>query len=81
MNDLEKEIATYNRLFKTLLSDEGKFAVINGNDLLGIYVAYEDALKIGYEKCGIDKRFLVKKILSDENVSYFSRDLNNSCLA
>ena len=79
MNDLKIEKDTYFKILHSLLADEGKFAVIHSDNLIGIFVAYEDALKIGYEKCGIDKPFLVKRISAEEKVSYFSRDLNMSC--
>jgi hypothetical protein len=75
---LEKEIETYNRLLPTLMSDEGKYALIVGNDLAGVYVAYEDALKAGYEKAKLEP-FLVKKISGSEVIAYFSRDVDGPC--
>jgi hypothetical protein len=71
---LEKEVETYNRESAKFADQEGRFAVIQGDNVVGIYVSYEDALKIGYEKCGL-KPFLVKKIQSVEQVQFFSRDL------
>lgn len=71
---LEKELETFEKLKPELLAQEGKFAVIFAGELLGVFSAYEDALKRGYEKCGV-KPFLVKKILSVEPINYFSRDL------
>ena len=56
------------------MADEGKYVVVSGDQILGTYTAYEDALKVGYEKCGL-KPFLVKKIQSVEQVQFFSRDL------
>ncbi|MDR1305349.1 MAG: hypothetical protein LBK76_09025 [Verrucomicrobiales bacterium] len=74
-NDLKQELETYERLKSSALAEEGRYAVISGNDVLGIYADYEDALKIGYEKCGLDKRFLVKKIQAVEPINSYSRDL------
>jgi hypothetical protein len=71
---LEKEIETYNRKLATLADQEGKFVVIQGDAVIGVYVSYEDALKLAYEKCGL-KSFLVKKIQTVEQVQFFSRDL------
>ena len=71
---LEKEIETFNRELARLADQEGKFAVIHGDTVIGVYVSYEDAIKIAYEKCGL-KPFLVKKIQSVEQVQFFSRDL------
>lgn len=75
---LEKEIETYNRELPNLLAQQGKFVVIHENEIIGVFVSYEDALKIGYEKCAL-KPFLVKKIQSAEQVHYFSRDLKFTC--
>lgn len=76
---LEKEIEIYNRELPNLLAEQGKFVVICGETIMGTFVSYEDALKIGYEKCGL-KSFLVKKIQAVEQVQYFSRDLEFPCL-
>ncbi len=75
---LEKELETFKRELPNLLSQEGKFAVVCEDQIAGVYVSYEDALTVGYEKCGF-KPFLVKKIQVVEQVQYFSRDLDFSC--
>ena len=75
---LERELATYNKLLPSLLADEGKFALIFGEDLLGVFGTYEDALKVGYEKAQLNP-FLVKKISGAETVAYFSRDFVAPC--
>jgi hypothetical protein len=75
---LEKEIETFNRELPNLLAEEGKFVVVSGDKIIGVYDSYEDALKIAYEKCGL-KPFLVKKIQAVEQIQYFSRDLNFGC--
>jgi hypothetical protein len=76
---LEKELAAYRKLLPTLLSQEGKFALIVGDELISVFAAYEDALKAGYEKAQLNP-FLVKKISGTETVAYFSRDLRAACL-
>ena len=75
---LELEMKTYKALLPSLLADEGRFAVICGDKLVGIFDAYADALKAGYEHCGV-KPFLVKKISSEETIAYFTRDLVLAC--
>ena len=75
---LEREMQAYERELKALLTQEGKFVVISGDQVLGVYSTYEDAIKVGYEKCGMAP-FLVKKIQAVEQVQYFSRDLNFVC--
>lgn len=77
--NLERELATYQRLLPTLSSgNEGRFALIAGEDVLGIFDTYPDALAAGYEHRGLEP-FLVKKISSVEVISYFTRDLRPSC--
>ena len=78
-DSLETELKTYQAQKQTLLRDEGKYVVIHGSEILGVYATYEDALKIGYEKCKLEP-FLVKKIEAVEQAHYFTRDLAAECL-
>lgn len=71
---LEKELETYQRELPKLSSHAGKFALIGGSELLGVYGTYEDALAAGYEKCKMDP-FLVKQIQVVEQVQHFTRDV------
>jgi hypothetical protein len=73
---LEKELATYKRLLPTLRDQEGRFALIAGDDLLGTFDTYSDALDEGYREKGLSP-FLVKKISSVEIISYFTRDFRS----
>lgn len=75
---LEKELEAYERLLPTLLAQEGKFALIIGEELVGTYDSYNDALKEGYERAKLTP-FLVKKISSTEMISYFTRDISPAC--
>ncbi len=74
MSDLEKEITVYNKQLPSLLKDEGKFVVIYGEDIIGVYSAYDDALKAGYEKALLNP-FLVKKIRGTELIAHFTREI------
>ena len=76
---LEKELATYRRLLPTLAADDGRFALIAGDDLLSIFDTYTDALAEGYRVRGLES-FLVKKISTVEVVAFFTRDLRPTCL-
>ncbi|HEY3857001.1 MAG TPA: hypothetical protein VGO67_21670 [Verrucomicrobiae bacterium] len=76
--ELEIELETYKRELPNLLKDEGHYAVVFGDKVVGTYVSYEDALAIGYEWCGL-KPFLVKKIQAIEQVQYITRDLSFPC--
>jgi hypothetical protein len=71
---LERELATYRARLPELSAEQGKFILIHGDEVLGIYDSYQDALTAGYEKAGLDP-FLVKRISAVETVAYFSREL------
>lgn len=75
---LETELETLKRELPNLLAEEGKYVVVAGDKIIGVYAAYEDALAVGYEKCGL-KPFMVKKIQAIEQVQYFTRDLVFTC--
>lgn len=82
MKPLEQELSTYEEMLPELLANEGKYAVIHNDKLIGIYESYADALKTGYEQCGLDQ-FLVKQISQQEHISFVSRELafHASCQA
>jgi len=71
---LEKELATYQRKLTELLPHEGKFVLIHGDDVAGIWETYEDALQAGYQKFLLAP-FLVKRIQWAETVQNFTRDI------
>lgn len=66
---LEKEIETYNVHRDEFLQHEGRFVVIQGDRVVGIWNTYDDALKAGYNE-SLLKPFMVKKILAVEPVHY-----------
>ena len=69
---LEKELAAYQAKLPELKSEEGKFVLIRGDEVAGIFTSSEDAIKIGYEKFGLNP-FLVKQIQTIERVQCISR--------
>jgi hypothetical protein len=72
---LKTEIETYNREKDRLVAESaGKFALVHGNDVVGVWDTYEDALKEGYERFLLEP-FLVKQIRGIEQVQFFTRDL------
>jgi hypothetical protein len=78
---LEKELDTYNRQLPTLLSNEGegKFVLIQGEEVIDLFGTYEDALKDGYKRFGVATPFLVKQISGVEHVQSFTRDITTAC--
>ena len=71
----EKELKTYEAKKQELLAEsEGKFVVIQGDQVAGVWDTYEDALQAGYERFKLVP-FLVKQITQIEPVLNFTRDL------
>jgi hypothetical protein len=45
-NDLVDEFTSYRDNFETLLQDRGKYVVIKGNEIIGIYQTQSSAMKM-----------------------------------
>jgi len=70
---LEKELELYReKLHGELAQHEGKYVLIHGGTITDYYSSYEDAIKDGYQKFGLEP-FLVKQILTLEQIHYVSR--------
>ena len=69
---LEKELATYKNHIDELKPEAGRFVLIHGDEVVGTFSAYDDALKAGYTKFGLDP-FLVKQIEAVEQAHFISR--------
>jgi hypothetical protein len=69
---LEKELATYRLRLLELKSSEGRFVLIHGDDVVDTYSSYDDAIKEGYGKFGLEP-FLVKQIQTVEQVQFVTR--------
>jgi hypothetical protein len=80
MANLETELQAYKDKLPTLLGQVGKFALVKGDEIIGVFDSYEAALKIGYEKFKLEP-FLVKRIAPAENIAYFTRDFSKTCPA
>jgi hypothetical protein len=72
--NLQTELKTYLEHRERLLEQEGKFVVIHGSEVAGVWDTYEDALKDGYQRFGLEP-FLVKQIEGTEPVQFFTRDV------
>lgn len=69
---LEKELATYKAKLPELKAHAGKYVLIHGDDVIDTFSSYEDALKEGYAKFGLEP-FLVKRIEAVEHAHFISR--------
>lgn len=74
---LQTELATYEAHKPELLAlGEGKYVLIQGTTIHGVWGTYEDALTVGYQTFGVNTPFLVKQISGIEQVQFFTRDVN-----
>ena len=72
---LAKELATYEAHRDELLgSHEGKYVLVHGDKIEGVWDTYKDALEAGYRDFGLEP-FLVKQIQGIERVQFLTRDI------
>lgn len=70
---LERELAYYDSIKERLVAENpGKFALVKGSELIDVFGTYEDALKAGYGRFGLEP-FLVKKIEAVQVVQSVTR--------
>lgn len=69
---LETELATYTEKLEELKAQAGRFVLIHGNTVIDTFGSYDDALKEGYERFGLEP-FLVKRIEAIEQAHFISR--------
>ncbi len=74
---LQSELDTYEAHRSELVDRHGagKFVVIQGGSVVGVWDTYDDALKSAYQEFGVDTPFMVKKIEAIEGIQFFSRDI------
>jgi hypothetical protein len=73
MAAFETELNTFQKNLPSLLAHDGKFVVICGEEVLGTFDTYSDALSAGYAKYGATKPFLVQKIAPAQTVAFTTR--------
>ena len=72
---LTRELATYERHKDELVgSHEGRFVLIRGDEIAGVWDTYKDALEAGYKQFELEP-FLVKQIRGIEQIQFFTRDM------
>jgi hypothetical protein len=69
---LEQEVDTYKAKLPEWGEHEGKFVLIHGADVVDFYTSYDDAIKVGYARFGLEP-FLVKQVNRIEPVQFVSR--------
>ena len=73
--ELDVELAVYQRNLKEWENREGEYVLIKGEEMCGFFSSYDDALKTGYEKFGLES-FLVKQINVIEQAHFISRSID-----
>jgi hypothetical protein len=69
---LEKELEFFKRKLPELGEHEGKYALVHGENIVDFFSTYDDAIKAGYSKFGLES-FLVKQVHTIEQVQFVSR--------
>ena len=78
-HQLEKELQTYRENLPQWKDDEGKYVLIKGDRVVGVFGTYEDAIKAGYDEFKLEP-FLVKQVHAMEEVQVVTRLLGSQCL-
>ncbi len=72
---LEKELQTYEANRQKLIgTSKGKFVLIKGSEIAGVFDTHIDAIRQGYDKYG-NVPFLVKQVLEVETPQNFTSNL------
>ena len=77
-NALETELKTFEEHLAEWSAEEGRFAVIAGTEIIGIFDTYHDAVTAGYGRRGLEP-FLVKQIAAIAKIANFTRNLVREC--
>jgi len=75
---LERELETYRREFPRLLRDEGKFVLVHGDEVAGVYDTEDEAVEAGDDRFGLEP-FLVKQVSRSEEARPVPYDLTPPC--
>ena len=73
---LERELATFQAKLPDLWATAaGKYVLIHGEEVAGVYGTWGEASDAGYERFGLDP-VLVKQIVKHEEPIFVSRDVH-----
>jgi hypothetical protein len=71
---LEKELQTYRQKLPELLTREGKYVLIHGEEVAETLDSYEDALRAGFQRFGLVP-FFVKQIQAVEPAHHLAPEI------
>lgn len=72
---LETEMSTYTKELPSLLAQGGKYVLIGGSSVVGVFDTYREAMRAGYSAFKLDA-FLVKQIASAQQIERITRTVN-----
>lgn len=72
---LARELSAYKANLPSWSAKQGEFVLIKEEEVAGFFSSYDDALKSGYEKFGLQP-FLVKQINVIEQAQFISRSVD-----
>ena len=76
MTSLQTELTTFHKNKDRLLVEaKDRYVLIKGDEVLGDYGSFDDALSEGYRRFG-NSEFLVIRVTEDEVVNSFTRTLD-----
>jgi hypothetical protein len=72
---LDRELAVFQQKLPEFASaHSGEYVLIHGDAVVDFFTSYDDAIKAGYAKFGLDP-FLVKQIQAMEQVHFITRSV------
>jgi hypothetical protein len=74
---LENIMEVFRKNRPNLLADpvnEGRYALVNEEKVIGVYPSFDAALAVGYELLGL-RPFLIQQVVQHEIPKYFSRNI------
>ena len=69
--DFQKELETYRKALPNWVEEEGRWTLILGDEIAGVFDTFAEAVDHGYEKYGLAP-FMVKPIHQVEPVYFMS---------
>ena len=76
---LEKELETYGRELPRLLREHaGKFVLVHGDEVAGVFDTDEEAVEAGDERFGLEA-FLVQRVQEKDPVRFIPFDVKPLC--
>jgi len=76
--ELERELQTYQRELKNYLKEKGKFILIRGDQVVGVWENEEEAVEAGDQLFPLEP-FLVKEIQEVEQPRFIPYDIAPKC--